>query len=123
MSDLARRSRFGPTGASRPDWFITGFQQEGMFVVLGSRSLQEASLEVNYELEYDPFDYGMVLARGITSGQYTFTAITRKTRPQLHEEGEVLAMAWSEKDYGEALRRLFDVWSPGGNPLSIGPGG
>lgn len=93
-----------------------------MYVVMGSKSLETASLEVSYELEYeDPYWRGMVLAKGIASGQYTITAVTKRTRPGMNE-GEVLVMAWSAVSYGEALKQLFEVWSPGGeDPLAIGP--
>ena len=110
-------------GETRPDWLITGFRQDGMYVVAGSAQLEEASITVDVRTEIvDRF--AAPLQRAPASGQYTFTARTKRVRPHEYKDGETLTMAWSKHSYADALKHLFSVWAPaGGDPLGLAEGG
>lgn len=108
-------------GASRPDWFITGYRQDGMFIVAGSTKLESAELVVKY-FEKPPVHDGPFTFYERSEGQYTFTAVTELTSRSEHK-GDILVMAWGH-DYREALARLFEHWAPdGADPMAIREGG
>lgn len=83
---------------SKPDFLIFGWQMEGLFYVLGSTDMPQASVEMVADIEEFAYDYA-VASRVVGSRHY----ITAEMRHFTIGVGTT---------YAEAMRNLFNAWSP-----------
>lgn len=83
----------------RPDWVMLGVQHENGVLVFASNMLSQAELRAEYDRYED-----------ITNGPFLFA---RPLRARFFIEAEMkqYVMIFGA-DYADAIRRLFDEWSP-----------
>lgn len=92
-------------GADIPDWVVLGaHQHDGKVAVYASKDLTDAELRYDIDYDDDPYEFAYIrhrcVRRGIyhvTVGMRTFTVVVADT-------------------YEQALRTLFETWSPEPDP-------
>jgi len=88
---------------ARPEWMMVGVVDRGTFQIYASNHLTELGFERNDESVRD------------WAGERLFTI------PRIYLSGEMTSLTLVQgDDWAEAVQKLFEVWSPGGQGPNLG---